>query len=62
MDRWLEWLRKAGVAATKPLSEPVIVDLNVRVQSAIDGQGVVLGNPLLSSEIEMGRLCEPFTE
>ena len=39
---------------------PVIIDPNVRVQSAIDGQGFVLANPLINPEIEAGDLVEPF--
>jgi DNA-binding transcriptional LysR family regulator len=38
----------------------VIDDPNVRVQSAIDGQGLVLANSLLSDDIAAGRLVEPF--
>ena len=60
MDLWPEWLRTAGLDPDERTSGPVIVDPNVRVQSAIDGHGVVLGNPLLQPELESGRLSEPF--
>jgi len=60
MTQWSEWLKFAGVEPWQPLPGPVIVDPNVRVQSAIDGQGVVLANPLLQPEIELGHLVEPF--
>lgn len=58
-DYWTEWLMQAGVSDTTE-SGPVIVDPNVRVQSAIDGQGLLLANPLLTPLIEEGLLSEPF--
>jgi DNA-binding transcriptional LysR family regulator len=58
-DYWAEWLLKAG-ASTVTQNGPVIVDPNVRVQSAIDGQGLVLANPLVDPLIQQGLLCEPF--
>ncbi len=42
------------------MAGPVIIDPNMRVQSAIDGHGVVLANPLVQVELQQGRLCEPF--
>ena len=58
-DYWPEWLKKANLE--QPLATgPVIVDPNVRVQSAIDGHGMTLANPLLDSTISEGALCEPF--
>ena len=58
-DYWPEWLKKANLE--QPLATgPVIVDPNVRVQSAIDGHGMTLANPLLDSTIPEGALCEPF--
>lgn len=58
-DYWSEWLKKAKLE--QPLvTGPVIVDPNVRVQSAIDGLGITLANPLLDSTISEGALCEPF--
>ncbi len=59
LDFWESWLDKAGIESSG-VNGPVIVDPNVRVQSAIDGHGLVLANPLLNSVIESGRLCEPF--
>ena len=46
-DGWEEWLRKAGLSQLGSGQGPTIVDPNVRVQSAIDGQGLVLANRLL---------------
>lgn len=59
MDRWSEWLKCAG-ATDVGINGPVIVDPNVRVQSAVDGHGIVLANPLVQSLIDEGQLCEPF--
>lgn len=58
-DYWSEWLQLAGVVNT-PASGAVIVDPNVRVQAAIDAQGVILANPLLQPTIDSDLLCEPF--
>ena len=60
IDRWAEWLRLAGLADVNPESGPVIVDPNVRVQSAVDGHGLVMGNYLMRPELEEGLLVEPF--
>lgn len=59
-DSWREWLRQAGLTDMEAGSGPVIDDPNVRVQSAIDGQGLVLANILLNDDIAAGRLVEPF--
>lgn len=58
-DYWDEWLQLAGAALLSP-NAAVIVDPNVRVQAAIDAQGVILANPLLQATIDSGLLCEPF--
>jgi LysR family glycine cleavage system transcriptional activator len=59
-DGWAEWLAKAGLEALESGPGPVIVDPNVRLQSAIDGQGLVLANILILDEIDSGRLVEPY--
>ena len=59
-DGWSEWLKIAGLGGLGAGSGPVILDPNVRVQSAIDGQGMVLANILLFEDIIAGRLVEPF--
>ena len=59
-DGWKEWLKMAGLGDLGAGSGPVILDPNVRVQSAIDGQGLVLANILLFEDIAAGRLVEPF--
>jgi len=50
----------AGLEDLGAGSGPMILDPNVRVQSAIDGQGLVLANILLVDDIAAGRLVEPF--
>ena len=37
-----------------------IADANVRVQAAIDGQGLVLADELMRSELASGALVAPF--
>ena len=59
-DGWREWLAKAGLDALGEGKGPVILDPNVRVQSAIDGHGLLLGNYLLEDEIKQNLLVAPF--
>ncbi|MYH89595.1 MAG: hypothetical protein F4128_01905 [Gammaproteobacteria bacterium] len=60
-DRWPEWLWRAGLDPAHATDGPVIVDPNVRVQSAVDGHGLVLvSSPLIQAEIDAGDLVEPF--
>jgi len=60
LDYWQQWFKQAGVDFVDASQNRVIIDPNVRVQSAIDGQGLVLANTLLSADIDSGKLCEPF--
>jgi LysR family glycine cleavage system transcriptional activator len=60
IDCWPEWLQLAGVEANEINTSADIVDPNVRIQSAIDGHGLVLANPLLNADIQSGSLSEPF--
>ncbi|OED39840.1 hypothetical protein AB833_13745 [Chromatiales bacterium (ex Bugula neritina AB1)] len=58
---WNAWLRVAGQRNLEPAQETVIMDSNIAVQAAIDGQGVALGAfPFLNSDVEAGRLVRPF--
>ena len=59
-DGWREWLALAGLADLDAGPGPEIIDPNVRVQSAIDGHGLLLANRLLDEDIERGLLVEPF--
>ncbi|MFT5220059.1 MAG: DNA-binding transcriptional LysR family regulator [Planctomycetota bacterium] len=59
-DRWAQWLDKAGFDARRHKSNSVIVDPNVRIQSAVDGLGLLLGNDLVEKEQNEGSLVKPF--
>ena len=59
-DGWRKWLRLAGLGDLDAGVGPVIIDPNVRVQSAVDGHGLVLANILLNEDITAGRLIKPF--
>jgi LysR family glycine cleavage system transcriptional activator len=59
-DYWAEWLDKAGINTIDSSNSPVIVDPNVRIQSAIDGHGILLANPLLQDELDKDELVEVF--
>lgn len=60
IDLWDRWLTQAGYDAEPRPSSVVLADPVVRVQAAIDGQGVVLADDLVAQELEAGRLVEPF--
>ena len=60
IDLWDEWFVKAGVDGPPAGTGLTITDPNVRVQAAIDGQGVVLADCLIDNEIDAGRLVAPF--
>lgn len=59
-EPWAEWFAKAGVDAGILVDGPVISDPNLRIQAAIDGQGVTLADELVQSEFQSGRLVRPF--
>lgn len=61
-SEWQTWLSAVGLPNLMPLNETTIVDSNVVLQAAIDGQAVVLGSfPLVDKEIADGRLLRPFS-
>lgn len=61
LGNWPRWLALAGDPDPGSRRHVFIDDTNVRIQAAINGQGVALSNPnLLSSEIEKGNLVAPF--
>lgn len=60
VDLWPEWLKKAGVPEDAVGPGQTISDPNVRIQAAIDGQGVVLADDLVSDERVFGKLVAPF--
>ena len=58
---WSQWLAKAGVHDVDLHHGLIIDDSNVRLQAAIDGQGVALGCfPLISDDIAAGKLVRLF--
>lgn len=71
-DLWQEWYDAACVAngslpnSTKSFHLPnprrTITDSNVRVQAAIDGQGLILADQLMINELNSAQLVAPFTE
>lgn len=60
VDLWPEWLKKVGVPEDAVGPGQTISDPNVRIQAAIDGQGVVLADDLVSDERASGKLVAPF--
>lgn len=60
VDLWPIWLLQAGLAQLAPGRGPTISDPNVRIQAAIDSQGVVLADDLVAGDLAAGRLVAPF--
>lgn len=64
-DLWQEWYNENNTGSTPiKLSNPrrVISDANVRVQAAVDGQGLILADDLMLNELNNGLLVAPFKE
>ncbi|ATQ42121.1 LysR substrate-binding domain-containing protein [Caulobacter mirabilis] len=63
-EEWAAWFRAAGVAAPErtALAPRLTGDAQmIEVASALAGQGVALGSPILfAAEIAAGRLARPF--
>lgn len=57
---WAEWLAAAGIEDPGTIDGPVILDANLRIQSAIDGRGFALADALVAGDIAQGRLAAPF--
>ena len=58
---WDAWLKLAGKPTLKFEQETTMIDSNMIIQAAIDGQGVALGIfPLIRAEVDTGRLVCPF--
>ena len=55
-DHWLEWFERDVL----PNPRQVIEDANVRVQAAIDGQGLILADAMMQAELDAGALVAPF--
>ena len=54
-DLWLEWFERDALDNPRQTIE----DANVRVQAAIDGQGLILADDLMQFEIDTGLLVMP---
>lgn len=64
-DLWQEWFNRTNLYHSEhQLQNPrqVITDANVRVQAAIDGQGMVLADKLMINELDNKLLVAPFRE
>lgn len=60
IDLWDEWLTLAGLDPSHATRSLLLADPVVRVQAALDAQGVVLADDFAREDIESGRLIEPF--
>ncbi len=60
-SHWRQWLKQAGANDVDVSTGIVIEDINVLMQTAIEGQGVALvSGPLADADIAAGRLVRPF--
>jgi LysR family glycine cleavage system transcriptional activator len=60
-DSWGDWLTHAGMPNLEARQRIVIDDSNVRLQAAINGQGVELTcRSLIDEDLAAGRLVQPF--
>lgn len=60
-SEWAAWLKLAGCEGLGLKDTATIVDSNVVMQAAIDGQGMALGIfPFCQSDVDAGRLLKPF--
>lgn len=58
---WDAWMKKSGAGDLNCQGNLTIDDTNVRVQSTLNGQGIMLGCPtLLHRELEDGELVQLF--
>ncbi len=58
---WTMWLKAAGVTGIDAERGPRFNDIHLAVQTAIDGNGVVLASGVLvGDDLEHGRLVRPF--
>jgi LysR family glycine cleavage system transcriptional activator len=60
VDLWPAWLQQAGVPKNAIGASRIIADPVVRTQAALDGQGVMLADGLVSAELASGDLVAPF--
>jgi len=60
IDHWQIWYGDYDPPLTNP--RHVISDANVRVQAAIDGQGLIMADPLMQTELDNGLLTPLFKQ
>lgn len=60
LDPWTLWAQPKLASLANP--RRVIGDANVRVQAAIDGQGLIMEDALVQYELDNGLLVRPFAE
>lgn len=60
LDVWSLWFKPTAATMANP--RRVIGDANVRVQAAIDGQGLIMEDALIQYELDQGLLVRPFAE
>jgi DNA-binding transcriptional LysR family regulator len=60
LDLWSMWARPNVASLVNP--RRVIGDANVRVQAAIDGQGLIMEDALMQYELDHGLLVRPFAK
>jgi LysR family glycine cleavage system transcriptional activator len=60
LDLWSMWFQPNGGSLGNP--RRVVSDANVRVQAAIDGQGLIMEDALIQYELDHGLLVRPFAE
>ena len=60
---WRAWFRHAGVEEIKPKSVLDVMDANVAIQAALEGQGIaMLPEILVRAELVSGRLVQAFPD
>lgn len=60
IEPWRNWFEQAGVSDPDLSNSRYIADPMFRVQTAVDGYGVLLGDCLLQHELSTGDLIQPF--
>ncbi len=60
-DGWTQWLAVAGASDVDPRRGPVMDDMTVILQTAVDGGGVALGKlTMVERDLAAGTLVKPF--
>ncbi|MCA8929099.1 MAG: LysR family transcriptional regulator [Alphaproteobacteria bacterium] len=60
---WEHWLQVAGASNLKPVRTLRFESLNLAIQAAIEGLGIVMAfDALVADDMEAGRLARPFAQ